>query len=167
MIDRRPEKVGGVAATTAGRPGVGAGDPARSRPALERTAESVHLTNNQIVSGSPDELVCVPYGFLDYLLDVGFLVILWQEPVFKLVTFLFKFFRRLLHGVVPVAVKFVLDEGKLLHLTVGHLDPFLVYAVVEFGPDGSARFGSWSRRSGSPLPLGSPGHDRASSWRCG
>jgi len=78
MIDRRPEKVGGVAATTAGRPGVGAGDPARSRPALERTAESVHLTNNQIVSGSPDELVCVPYGFLDYLLDVGFLVILWQ-----------------------------------------------------------------------------------------
>ena len=67
-----------VAATIAGRPGVGAGDLARSRPALERTAESVHLTNNQIVSGSPDELVCVPYGLLDYLLDVGFLVILWQ-----------------------------------------------------------------------------------------
>ncbi len=37
---------------------------------------------------------------------------LHQEPVFKLLTFLFNFFRRLLHGVVPVAVKFVPDEGK-------------------------------------------------------
>ena len=65
-----------------------------------------------------------------------------SEPVFKLLTLLFKFFRRLLHGVVPVAVKFVLDERELLHLTVGHLDSFLVYAVVEFGPDGQPGSGS-------------------------
>lgn len=30
----------------------------------------------------------------------------------------------------------MLDERKLFHLTVGHLDPFLVYVVIEFGSNG-------------------------------
>jgi hypothetical protein len=59
-----------------------------------------------------------------------------QGPVFKLITFSIWLVHRLFYGVVPVTVKFVPDERKLLHLMIGHLDPFLVDAVIEFGSDG-------------------------------
>lgn len=38
-------------------------------------------------------------------------------------------------------MEFVLDERELFHLTVGHLDPLLVYVVIEFDSNGQSGSG--------------------------